>query len=159
MDPEKQKLIRLWLFRARRDILSAQKLAKDPDPFLDTAVFFCQQGAEKVVKGLLILHDQFEENTHNVGFLIRQAAKYHPAIISKLTVARSLTTYETEYRYPYSSDDQLQPTPAEFQQALEGAIEIYQAVRDLMPEQIIGQRQNRPKQEPPQPPRRRGQRQ
>jgi len=54
MDEATLELVRGWLVKAQHDLASARKLATDPDPYLDTAVYHCQQAAEKAVKGLLV---------------------------------------------------------------------------------------------------------
>ena len=43
----KRSLVRKWLIKARRDLLSARRLARGADPYLDTAIYHCQQCAEK----------------------------------------------------------------------------------------------------------------
>jgi hypothetical protein len=46
-----------WLDIAEEDLASAQKLAAPPSPHWKTAVYHCQQAAEKAVKALLVQHD------------------------------------------------------------------------------------------------------
>ncbi len=46
----------VWFAKAKRDLDSATKLAEGPEPYLDTAIYHCQQAAEKAVKGFLIYH-------------------------------------------------------------------------------------------------------
>jgi HEPN domain-containing protein len=36
--------------KARRDLLSAKRLARGTDPYLDTAIYHCQQCIEKSIK-------------------------------------------------------------------------------------------------------------
>ncbi len=43
MDEAKRDLVRAWLTKARRDLLSARVLAAGSEPILDTAVYHCQQ--------------------------------------------------------------------------------------------------------------------
>ncbi len=47
----KHSLVRNRIMKARRDLLSAKKLARGKERYLDTAIYHCQQLAEKVVKG------------------------------------------------------------------------------------------------------------
>ena len=61
----KRSLVRNWLKKARRDLLSARRLARGKDPYFDTAIYHCQQTAEKAVKGWLVYHDQSFEKTHD----------------------------------------------------------------------------------------------
>jgi HEPN domain-containing protein len=45
----KHELVRSWLVKAARDLASASRLAAGPEPYLDTAIYHCQQAAEKAV--------------------------------------------------------------------------------------------------------------
>lgn len=47
-------LARQWLLKALSDLESARVLSSLESPRLDTAIFHCQQAAEKAVKGFLI---------------------------------------------------------------------------------------------------------
>ena len=53
----KRILIQNWLTKAQHDLSAAVKLSSDPD-LLDTAIYHCQQSAEKSVKGFLVYRDQ-----------------------------------------------------------------------------------------------------
>lgn len=53
----KRTLTRKWVMKARRDLLSAKKLSRGKDPYLDTAIYHCQQTTEKIIKGWLVYHD------------------------------------------------------------------------------------------------------
>jgi HEPN domain-containing protein len=52
VDP-KAKLVRAWMVKARSDLGTARKLANGPDAYLDTAIYHCQQAAEKAIKALI----------------------------------------------------------------------------------------------------------
>ena len=54
MGKAKRLLVQQWLQKARRDLMAAQKLGLE---LPDIAIYHCQQGAEKALKGFLILHD------------------------------------------------------------------------------------------------------
>ncbi len=60
----KRSLTRKWIMKARRDLLSAKKLARGKEPPLDTAIYHCQQTAEKTIKGWLVYHDISFGKTH-----------------------------------------------------------------------------------------------
>ena len=47
------------------------------EPLLDTAIYHCQQAAEKVIKGWLQSQDDPFPKTHDVEVLAAQAAKLH----------------------------------------------------------------------------------
>jgi hypothetical protein len=46
MDEPKAELVRSWLTKAKRDLGSAERLANEPAPYLDTAIYHCQQTDE-----------------------------------------------------------------------------------------------------------------
>ena len=54
----KQELVRNWLTVAQHDLAASGKLSTGPDPYLDVAIYHCQQTAEKALKGYLVFHDQ-----------------------------------------------------------------------------------------------------
>ena len=49
----KLELVQNWLIKAQHDLAAARKLSVGPDPYLDVAVYHCQQAAEKAVAVLL----------------------------------------------------------------------------------------------------------
>ncbi len=70
MDDPKIELVQSWLTKARNDLGSARRLTSDPEPYLDIAIYQCQQAAEKALKGFLVYHDiEFEKN-HNLTILV-----------------------------------------------------------------------------------------
>jgi HEPN domain-containing protein len=61
----KLELVRNWLLKAQRDLAAAHKLAAGVDPFLDIAVYHCQQAAEKAVRSSFDTHADLRYNcTH-----------------------------------------------------------------------------------------------
>jgi HEPN domain-containing protein len=70
MDEAKKNLVRSWLTKARHDLGSAQLLANEANPYLDTAIYHCQQAAEKVLKAFLVYHDTDFEKKHNLSVLV-----------------------------------------------------------------------------------------
>lgn len=71
MDEAKASLVRAWLLRGWHDLESAHALAELERPLLDTAIYHCQQTAEKVLKGFLAYHDEPLIKTHDVRFLVQ----------------------------------------------------------------------------------------
>jgi len=63
MDNAKAELVKSWLTKAQHDLGSAQLLANNVNPFFDTAIYHCQQIAEKALKAFLVYHDvEFEKS-------------------------------------------------------------------------------------------------
>ena len=129
----KLELVRNWLIKAQHDLAAARKLATDPDPYLDVAVYHCQQAAEKAIKGFLVFHDQPFEKTHDLEVLITLALRYDARFSEWLEAAVRLTPYATEFRYP---SDLLEPDPDEFEQAMEAASGLYDFVLSLLPPNV-----------------------
>ncbi len=127
----KRTLAREWLVKARHDLESAHKLAEGSDPFLDTAVYHCQQGAEKALKGWLLYRDQRFEKTHDLLLLITLAAALESSFNSLQDDAELLTPYATAFRYP---DEFSEPSQEEFSEALKAGERVYCFVLKLQPE-------------------------
>lgn len=77
MDKAKRVLVQQWLKKAQRDLTAAQKLALD---LPDIAIYHCQQGAEKALKGFLIMHDRDPGDTHNINTLVKEASVFKPEL-------------------------------------------------------------------------------
>jgi HEPN domain-containing protein len=133
MDEAKRQLVKNWLIRAQRDLETARKLSSAPDPILDTAIYHCQQAAEKAITGFLVLHDQRFEKTHDLEVLITQAVRINAGFTSWIEAGENLTPYVTAFRYP---GDVLEPDPDEFGRALSAAEDFLTFVKALLPPDV-----------------------
>ncbi len=79
MDEGKKELVRNWLLKSQHDNASARKLSEGDNPYMDTAIYHCQQAAEKAIKGFLVFHDQRFEKTHDLQVLIGIATLAEPS--------------------------------------------------------------------------------
>ncbi len=129
----KRTLTRKWVMKARRDLLSAKKLARGREPYLDTAIYHCQQTTEKIIKGWLVYHDLSFEKTHDLRLLVTMASEVEPKFTSWFEVAEQVSPYATAYRYP---GEILEPTEEEYLQAYKAASEFYQFVCSLLPAEV-----------------------
>ena len=129
----KLELVRNWLVKAQHDLAAACKLSADPDPYLDVAVYHCQQAAEKALKGFLVFHDQPFEKTHDIEVLTTLAMHHDTRFSTWLEAAVCLTPYATEFRYP---SDVLEPATEEFEQAWETANRLYTFTLSLLPPEV-----------------------
>jgi HEPN domain-containing protein len=129
----KRSLTRKWILKARRDLLSAKKLARGKEAFLDTAIYHCQQTAEKAIKGWLVHHDISFEKTHDLRLLVTMASEIEPKFTSWFDVAEQVSPYATAYRYP---GEVLEPTEEEYLQAYKAASGFYQFVCSLLPSEL-----------------------
>ncbi len=130
MDEAKRVIVQTWLFKARRDLASAHRLADKSAPLLDTAVYHCQQAAEKAVKAVLVFHDIRVPKTHDLEDLILEAAAFTSDYAALTGTAQRLTQYATLFRYPGA---RLEPTQAEYDQAYQDAEEFLRVTLTLIP--------------------------
>jgi HEPN domain-containing protein len=133
MDSAKRALVEEWLSIAQLDLDSARILGANTPPVYQTAVFHCQQAAEKAIKGFLIFHDQRFTKTHELLKLVELAAAVEPRFAAWRDVADSLTPYVAELRYP---ENFRQLPREEFEQALKSATDIYTFVLSLVPTDV-----------------------
>jgi len=132
MDDTRRELLRSWLTKAASDLRSARLLGSAEDAPLDTAIYHCQQTAEKAVKAFLVSQAVSPEKTHDIRKLTLTATTHEPRFNEVLDMATALTPYAWEFRYP---DDlaETYPTREEFDEALQHAQAIYDFVLNLLP--------------------------
>ena len=130
MDEAKCELIRAWLVKARSDLGTARKLAAGPERFPDTAVYHCQQAAEKAIKAFLVFHDHRSPKSHDIRLLIQESTPFDPALTELEDAGDVLTPLATAYRYP---GEILQPDWEEVEQALVRAAEIFEFILARLP--------------------------
>src|SRR5439155_21682358 len=93
----REQLVQSWLVKALHDLATARKAASAPDPYLDTAIYHCQQAGEKAVKGFLAFHDQPPVRTHDIELLVSTAEPFEAGFASWTDAAERLTRYATQY--------------------------------------------------------------
>jgi len=122
--------VRAWFIIAKRDLDSARRLTTGPDPYLDTALYHWQQAAEKAVKGFLVFHNPAFPKTHDVRKVVALTETVEPRCGEWLDAGELLTPFATAFRY---TDDILEPSQDEFDQALKSAADLYAFVLSLLP--------------------------
>jgi len=133
MGEAKNREIWQWLTKSQHDLGSAHRLMEGEEPYLDTAVYHCQQAAEKAIKAYLTYGDIFFERTHNLIALLAFCMPSEPTFAQWRAEAEMLTPYATEFRYP---GDILNPEMDEVKQALVAAESIVDFVIQLLPEEV-----------------------
>jgi HEPN domain-containing protein len=133
MDEAKRELVRSWLTKAEHDLGSAELLAKSAKPYLDTAIYHCQQAAEKALKAFLVHHDVEFEKKHNLSILVELCKALEPRFEDFQNAAILLTPYATIYRYP-GEFFEVMPDVEQVQVALEMAKKILDFVVNLLSE-------------------------
>ena len=135
MDDTKREWVRSWLIKARSDLRSARALVALPEPATDTAIYHCQQAAEKALKGYLACRDQPLARTHDLERLLELATALDPAFASLEAQADVLNPYATAFRYPDTLGVQF-PSVAEVTTAIEHAQAIYDFVLKMLPAEV-----------------------
>ena len=130
MSEAKQELVLSWLQKATTDLSAARLLSKSEETFLETALYHCQQAAEKALKGFLVYCDTRVKKTHNIGLLLEHAAEIEPAFRTWAEAATRLTRFATEYRYPGLA---LPPTEEVCREAIDDAHSILNQVLSFLP--------------------------
>ena len=132
MDDTRRELVCSWLTKAASDLKSARLLGMAEEAPLDTAIYHCQQTAEKAVKAFLVSRGVTPDKTHDVRKLTLQASNFEPRFNEFIERAAVLTPYAWEFRYP---DDlaETYPTTEEFDVAVQHAQAIYEFALSLIP--------------------------
>ncbi len=126
------RLVCDWLTKAAHDLQNARIVSATPEGPLDTAIYHCQQAAEKSLKGWLTWRGIAVARTHDLILLIADAADDMPDFARFEEVAEILTPYISAFRYPGLTDDPM-PSREEFDSALQHAQAIYDFVLNLLP--------------------------
>ncbi|MFQ5627475.1 MAG: HEPN domain-containing protein [bacterium] len=131
----KTELTRAWLRKANRDLGSAKKLAEDSEPYFDTAIYHCQQTAEKAIKAYLVFHDIEFEKVHNLSVLIESCTEIDSDFQTYADAADTLTPYATAFRYPNELFED-EPDTEQMDEAVELAEQILDFVLQKLPKNV-----------------------
>lgn len=122
-----------WLRKAASDLRAAKHdLAASP-PLLADAAFHCQQAVEKVLKSFLMWHSLPFRKTHSLEELGEQCLDVDSTLRALIDCAVPLTEYAWKFRYPGDPDE---PSFDEVKEALQIAIEVYEAILGRLPEDV-----------------------
>jgi len=133
LDPHKIAEAREWLDRARAELESAAVLITPQPPHPDTALFHCQQAAEKAWKGFLFWHDVPFRKTHDLRELGGACVEVDFLLAELAVRTEDLTAFAWVFRYPGAPEE---PTREEADEALATAREVYEAVLARLPQQV-----------------------
>ncbi len=115
-DPE-AIVVGAWLEKAERDLASAARLLDGTPPYLDTAVYHCQQAGEKALKAFLAARGQPPRRIHDLVLLIDACVELD---------ASFSPPYGTTFRYP---GDTAEPLLADALEAIDCANQLLDHVR------------------------------
>lgn len=103
MDKQTRHVVQQWLLKSDHDLRSALKLmqsSEDSDALLDTAVYHCQQTAEKAFKAYLTANDVPFPKIHLLLPLLELCKDLDKSFSKLADAAEILTPFATEFRYP-----------------------------------------------------------
>ncbi|MCK4598733.1 HEPN domain-containing protein [Candidatus Bipolaricaulota bacterium] len=100
MKNSKADLVRGWLEKARRDLLTAERGLNSAEPFTDIVCFHAQQATEKHLKAYLLWHGIEFPRTHALEDLVLLAAEKDADFALHKDEVTMLTPYAVETRYP-----------------------------------------------------------
>ncbi len=132
-DPAKVAECRGWLDRAWADLESVAILLGAARPRPDTALFHCQQAAEKAWKAFLFWHDVPFRKTHNLRELGEACVALDSSLQPLAERAEDLTQFAWLFRYPGEPEE---PAQEEAEAALALARAVYDAVLARLPEEV-----------------------
>ena len=132
-DPALVAETRSWLSKADKDLAAAKYETHADPPFVEDIVFHAQQAVEKTLKAFLTWHGQTFRKTHNLVELGEACVRVEPTLEPLLRRAAPLTEYAWKFRYPGSPEE---PTPEEAAGALALAVEVYDTLRNCLPEAV-----------------------
>lgn len=95
-----------WLAHADDDVRAVVACLSISPPALPAAAYHCQQAAEKVLKGLLILAAVPFRRTHDLKELRNLVAPVFPDIEPLVTPLLPITVWGFAYRYPFEEEPQ-----------------------------------------------------
>ncbi|MBI3534090.1 MAG: HEPN domain-containing protein [Deltaproteobacteria bacterium] len=119
-----------WLEKAKRDIEQAKHDLTAETPYTDSAVFHCQQAAEKALKGFLTWKEITFKKTHSIAEIGAQVIAIDQSLHLTINPAINLTPYATVFRYPGDIAD---PSEQEAAEAVEIAENLLKAILTKLP--------------------------
>jgi HEPN domain-containing protein len=116
-----------WLVKAKNDLKSAKKLMKGKDIIKDTAIYHCQQCAEKALKAFLLYNKKPLKKTHDLELLVDLCIEIDKDFDEIYDLAVTLVPYSTLFRYP---DELIEPDQEDVYDAIDKAERIYSIVKE-----------------------------
>ena len=128
VDPARQRdEAKAWLAKAEEDLAAVRACLDAEPPLLGIAAYHCQQAAEKLIKGLLVLAATPFRKTHDLDELSEAAAPIYPDLRALLGHVRVRTYWGFAFRYPMPAESeggQNPPTEEEIGETLQKLHEL-----------------------------------
>lgn len=112
-----QEEARRWWSIAAEDLRVARACLGMAPPALEASAYHCQQAAEKLMKGLLVIVGTSFRKIHDLDELATITVPLHPDLATDIDLCRPFSAWATEYRYP-AEDESPPPSTGEIEEAL-----------------------------------------
>jgi HEPN domain-containing protein len=122
-----------WIRHAGDDARIARGCLGFDPPARGGAAYHCQQAAEKLFKGFLVLAGIDFRRTHDLDTLAQFLLPHFPALRPLLTVMAAWTAWGVAYRYPAEEEPEPEPSMEELFGALDAIRQLDAALRSLAP--------------------------
>ena len=123
-----------WLAVGIEDLRVARLCLDASEPSPAASAYHCQQAAEKLVKGLLVLADVPFTKTHDLERLGTLAAPLYPRDAELFEATYLFTSWAFEFRYPGSGAEiPDEPTDIELRQATAVIDRLVACLREHIP--------------------------
>ena len=124
--------VRGWLRAARSDVQVARLCRDAAPPELGVAAYHCQQAAEKLLKGFLVLASVDFRKTHDLEGLGRTVLTAFPDLTPMVDPMGPWTSWGVNYRYP----DEPNPPPEPSAEELDAALALIARLADALDQQM-----------------------
>ncbi|MDR3198393.1 MAG: HEPN domain-containing protein [Planctomycetaceae bacterium] len=126
---DKNDIAKEWFRFAEMDLASAEHLTHNMNPPpLEIICFHCQQSAEKKLKGLMVLHDEYPPKIHDLLGLLKICGEIYVDLYQLSNKCNFLNKYSVAPRYP----DEIQITDDDVKLCLRYANDINEFVKELV---------------------------
>jgi len=122
-----------WLRHAGEDARIARGCLGLAPPALGGAAYHCQQAAEKLLKGFLVLAAIDFRRTHDLDTLANAVLPSVPALGPLLSAVVTWTTWGVAYRYPGEDEPEPEPSVEDLVAALDLVTQLDAALRSRVP--------------------------
>lgn len=95
-----KELFKEWELRARDDKLSIEDILDSKNGSPNTVCFLCQQMAEKLLKGFLVLHSTPAPKIHHLDRLVKLCENIDSSFSEVMSLAEELSEFYISTRYP-----------------------------------------------------------
>lgn len=121
-----------WIRHAVEDVRVASACVRLDPPIFGSATYHCQQAAEKLLKGALVLAGVDFQKTYNLELLGDLVLAAFPNLQAFMIGVTELTSWGISYRYPGEAEGDPERSTTEIGDALHAIAALTEAVQTLV---------------------------